>query len=511
MLGTTGDQRGQLVALRDLGAFPPDVDLDAVMVDLDLEGPVKDPRQMSAEQLVDEMREITKKLLGYGARCPKELMLFVRNMMFLNGATAVLAPDLDMLQQMMTIYLYFAQTHGDQIIREVGVDAKFAEPDPDAVRAAFLVDSNTETLTYREMQQRRDEVRAKLSAQRKKGQKHEPERQDGAPVLTAWGEAGGVAGSSMPELPQMQALAERLAEELGGAELVAADPLGFSGLKTVVPGPDALFGQRLLGVGRRAKYLVLDFGADQPRMLVHLSQAGRLDIERPPKQTRAKGSVMRLRFVDAEGEAVGVLVREYGHERKAAWWVLAPGDDGPLERLGPEPDSDEFAEFVLRGTDGRRVHTILRDQRTVSGVGRGYADDALWRAQLSPYASLKSLSEAQRTALLDAVREVLAHGLELERKRTGGLSQPKLGEHFEVHNRYGTPCPALRRHDATRELREPRGDLLPDLPDRGKGARRPPHVAPRQVSSGLHLTLAIVIGPGHRLQPVELTIPSNLA
>ena len=138
---------------------------------------------------------------------------------------------------------------------------------------------------------------------------------------------------------------------------------------------------------------MFDFGDDAPRVLVHLSQAGRLDVERPPKQTRAKGSVVRLRFVDRDGEEVALLVREYGHERKAAWWVLAPGDDGPLERLGPEPDSDEFAELVLHGDDRRRVHTILRDQRTVSGVGRGYADDALWRAQLSPYASLASLDD----------------------------------------------------------------------------------------------------------------------
>ena len=99
--------------------------------------------------------------------------------------------------------------------------------------------------------------------------------------------------------------------------------------------------------------------------------------------------MVRLRFADAPA----VLVREYGHERKAAWWVLAPGDDGPLERLGPEPDSDEFAEIILHGDDRRRVHTLLRDQRTVSGVGRGYADDALWRARLSPYASLASLDD----------------------------------------------------------------------------------------------------------------------
>src|SRR5262249_19364170 len=96
---------------------------------------------------------------------------------------------------------------------------------------------------------------------------------------------------------------------------------------------------------------------------------------------------------------------------------------------------------VLRGDDRRRVHTILRDQRTVSGVGRGYADDALWRARLSPFATLASLDDDQRARLLDAVRGVLADGLALERQRTGGLSQPKLGEHFEVHARSGTACP----------------------------------------------------------------------
>jgi ubiquinone biosynthesis protein len=113
------------------------------------------------------MREITKKLLGYGARAPKELMLFVRNMMFLNSATAVLAPDLDMLQQMMSIYLYFAQTHGEQIMREVGVDASAATPDPDAMRAAFLVDADVETLTYRELKERREEIRRKMQESRR--------------------------------------------------------------------------------------------------------------------------------------------------------------------------------------------------------------------------------------------------------------------------------------------------------------------------------------------------------
>ncbi len=173
------------------------------------------------------------------------------------------------------------------------------------------------------------------------------------------------------------------------------------------------------------------------RVLIHLSQAGRLDLEEPGKRTRPKGAVMRLRFADGRA----ILVREHGTERKAAWWVLGEGDDGPLERLGPEPESAEFTAFVLRGEDRRRIHTWLRDQRTVAGVGRGYSDDALWRAHLSPYATLPALAAEARAGLLDAVCAVLADGLTRERTRTGGLSAPKLGEHFEVHGRHGAPCP----------------------------------------------------------------------
>jgi formamidopyrimidine-DNA glycosylase len=241
-------------------------------------------------------------------------------------------------------------------------------------------------------------------------------------------------------MPQMQALAERLTEALSGAVFEGYEPLGFTGLKTVSPAPEALVGNRLERVGRRGKYLVFELGG--PRVLVHLSQAGRLDIEDPPKKTRPKGSVVRLRFtVPDDDRTVALLVREHGTERKAGWWVVGEGDDGPLEKLGPEPDSDEFARLVREGTDGRRIHTLLRDQRTVSGVGRGYADDALHRARLSPYASLKTLDADERERLLDSVRAVLADGLERERTRKGGLSENKLGGHFVVHGKAGVPCP----------------------------------------------------------------------
>jgi formamidopyrimidine-DNA glycosylase len=240
----------------------------------------------------------------------------------------------------------------------------------------------------------------------------------------------------MPEAPQMQALSERVAEWLAGATFEGYDPLGFTGLKTYDPPPEALVGATLVGVDRRAKYVSLRFDNDL-RIMFHLSQAGRLDFEQPPKKARPKGAVVRWRFSDDRA----VLLREFGTERKAGWWVLALDDDGPLEKLGPEATSDEFAEWFRTATDGRRIHTILRDQRTVAGVGRGYADDILHRAKLSPYASLKSLKPDERERMLSALHEVLDEGLERERSRTGGLSANKLGEHFTVHGKNGLPCP----------------------------------------------------------------------
>jgi formamidopyrimidine-DNA glycosylase len=236
----------------------------------------------------------------------------------------------------------------------------------------------------------------------------------------------------------MQALAERLTDVLAGADIAALTPIQFSALKTFAPPADALVGLRINGIGRRGKFLVFDIGDDGVRMLVHLSQGGRVSIERPPKASRPKGGVVRITTTDPDRPSV--LVHEYGTERKAAWWLLAPGDDGPLTRLGPEPRSPEFADLVRTGTDGRRVHTILRDQHTVAGMGRGYTDDALHRAKLSPYASLKSLSADERERLLTAIVEVLDEGLAAERRRKGGLP-PKVGDHWIVHGRYGDKCP----------------------------------------------------------------------
>jgi ubiquinone biosynthesis protein len=168
ILGSSGDVRGQLSALRDLGAFPPDTDLDAVIADLGLDQPIKDPTLMSADELVGELRELTKKLLEYGARAPKELMLFVKNMMFLDGATATLAPDLDIIGEIAHVYLYFQEHYGDRIAQDLGLE-EIPELDPVSVKAGLGVGPEWgDTLTYAQVKERRELIRTRMQAQQQR-------------------------------------------------------------------------------------------------------------------------------------------------------------------------------------------------------------------------------------------------------------------------------------------------------------------------------------------------------
>jgi formamidopyrimidine-DNA glycosylase len=237
----------------------------------------------------------------------------------------------------------------------------------------------------------------------------------------------------------MQALSERLTESLVGRRLREARLLGFTSLKTVSPEPADLFGHTLMSVTRRAKYLVFTFDHG-PRIVLHLSQAGRVDIEEPPKVTRPRGAAARFIF-DGDPRDRAILIREFGTHRKAAWWILAADDDGPLEGLGPEPFTVEFTQLIRTSTSNRRLHSDLRDQRVMSGIGRGWGDDILHRARLSPFATLGSLSAMERERLIDAVDQVLGQALAAERTRVGGLSEASLSGRFAVHGRFGEPCP----------------------------------------------------------------------
>jgi ubiquinone biosynthesis protein len=161
--GSANDVRGEIAAMRDLGALPEDVDLDGVIRDLGLDKPVIDPTTLSAEELTAQIRDVTKALLGYGARMPKELMLFVKDMLFLDGAMAVMAPDVDLLEEIFKIFTYFQERHGERIARELGlVPGTFAEVDMAGIRASFGLSNDVERLTHAELQERRELIRRRL-------------------------------------------------------------------------------------------------------------------------------------------------------------------------------------------------------------------------------------------------------------------------------------------------------------------------------------------------------------
>lgn len=163
MIGASmNDVKMQLGALCDLGALPLDTDLDAVIVDLGLDGPGIDPTAASPDELIAEVQKIVKSLLGYGARMPKELMLYVKNLVFLDGAIGRLAPDIDLFAEITQISLYFATTHGERLFAEIGVDPEQFKVDLTGVKDSMGLDRNVETFTYRDLQERRDLIRSRF-------------------------------------------------------------------------------------------------------------------------------------------------------------------------------------------------------------------------------------------------------------------------------------------------------------------------------------------------------------
>lgn len=162
MGGTMNDVRIQLQALCELGALPLDTDIDAVIVDLGLDKPPIDPTTLSQEELIDELQRTMKLLLGYGARLPRELMLFVKNLVFLEGAIATLAPDIDLIGEIAHVATHFATTHGPQIAAQIGMNPAEYKVDLSGVRDAFGVDQDASGVTYRELQERRDLIRERL-------------------------------------------------------------------------------------------------------------------------------------------------------------------------------------------------------------------------------------------------------------------------------------------------------------------------------------------------------------
>ena len=167
MTATSNDIRGQVAALRDLGFLPPDSDIEAVIRDLKLDGPPLDPTTLTPDELVKELQTVVKALLGYGARMPKPLMLYIKNLIFIDGAIATLAPELDMFATVTDVATHFAVTHGPTIASQLGLAGQTWDVDMDGIKAGFGVDpTTTDRLTYAELQERRALINRRLAGKR---------------------------------------------------------------------------------------------------------------------------------------------------------------------------------------------------------------------------------------------------------------------------------------------------------------------------------------------------------
>jgi formamidopyrimidine-DNA glycosylase len=235
----------------------------------------------------------------------------------------------------------------------------------------------------------------------------------------------------MPELPEVEAWRRALDDDVKRSQIEQAGPAHIATLKTFDPPLGALDGQAFAGVRRRAKRFLLPTLGGDLVLMVHLMSAGRLKYigsgEKGPKTP-----VFRLRFTDG-GELV---LTEAGKKKRAGVWLLRPDAlEAELLHLGPEADQlDTKSLAAILAADSRRLHSMLRDQRRIAGIGRAWANEILHAARLSPYQLSTQMSEEETERLAAAIRDELSRGLEL---RLHGASNEST---YRVHDRLGEPC-----------------------------------------------------------------------
>jgi formamidopyrimidine-DNA glycosylase len=276
----------------------------------------------------------------------------------------------------------------------------------------------------------------------------------------------------MPELPEVEITARLLDGALGGAEVESASAPGINALKTFAPPLSALAGRTIAGVRRRGKNIVVEVapagdlaeipahetpahetpapGERSPEarsperlvLLIHLMSAGRLQLFETRAGPRDRTSRLLVRLRDGRE----LRLREFG-SKQAAWVKLLRASeleaDEALAKLGPEawpdPGSPERLRELLRAP--RPLHNVLRDQRTIAGIGRSWADEILWRAKLSPYKRGSELSGEEAGRLREAIVETFADAI-AHYEHTIQLPIPdKLPMPLQVHRHEGEPCP----------------------------------------------------------------------
>jgi formamidopyrimidine-DNA glycosylase len=235
----------------------------------------------------------------------------------------------------------------------------------------------------------------------------------------------------VPELPEMEAWRRALDEPVSAFAIEKAGPAHIATLKTFDPPLSALDGRRLAGAERRGKRLLFPTEDGELVLLVHLMTAGRLRYLAPGEKG-PKAPAFRLRF---EGGAELVLT-EAGSKKRAGVWLLTPeAAEAELAHLGPEAlgvGAEALGEICV--SESRRLHSLLRDQRAIAGIGRAWANEILHHAKLSPYALSRDLTSEEVERLAEAIDSELARGLELRERGAGDARV------YRVHNKLGEPC-----------------------------------------------------------------------
>jgi formamidopyrimidine-DNA glycosylase len=243
----------------------------------------------------------------------------------------------------------------------------------------------------------------------------------------------------MPELPEVEIAARRLTAAAAGATVESALAPGMVTMKTFDPPLDALAGRTLDRVDRRGKLFQVRFG--DLTLLIHLMSAGRLQLWDKRASLRDKASRLLVRL-DGERE---LRLREFGTQQRAWAKLLATdevGEDEAVATLGPEawpaPSREAFAALI---DHPRHLHPLLRDPRTIAGIGRSWVDEILWTACLSPFKKGSELDGDEAERLRGAIESRLGAALDHYERVVGESLPDKAPMPLEVHRRQGEPCP----------------------------------------------------------------------
>jgi formamidopyrimidine-DNA glycosylase len=243
----------------------------------------------------------------------------------------------------------------------------------------------------------------------------------------------------VPELPEVEITARRLDAALRGVEIESTLAPGINALKTFDPPLHALDGRAIAGVRRIGKHLVVDVTGEL-HALVHLMSAGRLQLYDKRASLRDRTSRLLLRLADGRE----LRLREFG-TKQAAWVKVLTSEalaaDDAIATLGPEAWPEPPEDLVGLLDVPRPLHSVLRDQRVIAGVGRSWVDEILWQARLSPFKRGDDLTDDEAAELRGAIVATLDGAIE-HYERVVQLPIPdKLPLPLQVHRHQGEPCP----------------------------------------------------------------------